>query len=170
MRKIDNRLDRSFEKHQPDLVQHQCDEYRNRKQQHDLIHADQQRIHKHLSELFGPHQLVKLLQPHPFTASDAVKDIKVLKGDQYAIQRRIFEEQQKQKTGYQQHIIVPVPPGDSPLACGPASGCGGSALPVQFSGTCAQVHSPPFACELIIPGNGERLVEGNLIISGLWRL
>ncbi|MNC46500.1 hypothetical protein D3C75_955220 [compost metagenome] len=96
MRKIDNRLNRSFEKHQPDLVQHQRDEYRNGKQQYDLIHADQQCIHEHLSELFGLDQLMELLQSHPFTASDAVKNIKVLKGNQYAIQRRIFEEQQKQ--------------------------------------------------------------------------
>ncbi|MNC21272.1 hypothetical protein D3C75_692430 [compost metagenome] len=143
MRKIDNRLDCSFEKHQPDLVQHQGDEYRNRKQQHDLIHTDQQRIHEYLSELLGLDQLVKLLQPHPFTASDAVKNIEILKGDQNAIQRRIFEEQQKQKTGDQQHIIVSVPPGNSPLAGSPASGSGCSALPVQFRGTCAQVHSPP---------------------------
>ncbi|MNR21089.1 hypothetical protein D3C85_1379680 [compost metagenome] len=59
---------------------------------------------------------MKLLKPDPFTASDALKNIKILKRNQYAIERCIFEEQQKQESGNQQYIIIPVSPGQPPLA------------------------------------------------------
>lgn len=95
-----------FEPRMNDFVQGQSQNDRNGKADQDLHGADDEGVFQSSPEFLFHEQVLKIEEPVPGAAGDAVCHVVILEGQLNAVHGRIFEDDQKQKTRQQDQVNV----------------------------------------------------------------
>ena len=110
MRDIKERLHRALVLLAAHFVEHEREQDRRREGEHHAVNVQQQRVAEGSVKHRGLEEAFKILKSDPFAAPDAQIDFVVLKGDLYAVQRRILEDDVIQDGWYEQQIQITITP------------------------------------------------------------
>ena len=109
VRYIDGCLRKSFESLLVQLIQHDCEQDRNRKAEQKTEKIQQESVQEHPSAVITGKELFKVFQPDPLASGNAKGGLVVPKSDLYAVHREITEHNKEGQAGQHQRPKLPVP-------------------------------------------------------------
>ena len=104
IRQIGRRLHAAFDLFQAQLIEHECEENRERRLEYDVIAVDDQRVFCRAPEIGVGDHLAEMLKTDPRRAPDAEICVIVLKGQLNAVHGAVIEHDHKDKARQDKQI------------------------------------------------------------------